>query len=89
MSKPKGGIIDITGVHEPKTGAFMVKAEVDDKPIEGRAKIAAFDLDHTLIKPKSGRKFPKDYDDWVLLDGVKKKLTDLYEDDFKIVVFTN
>ena len=26
--------------------------------------VAAFDLDHTLIKPKDGRKFPQDKNDW-------------------------
>jgi bifunctional polynucleotide phosphatase/kinase len=52
-------------------------------------KIAAFDLDYTLIKPKSGRKFPKDADDWVLLDGVKKKLQEFYKAGYKIVIFTN
>jgi hypothetical protein len=26
--------------------------------------IAAFDLDWTLIKPKSGKTFPKNKDDW-------------------------
>jgi len=86
MSKP---IIDISGIHDPKNGAFIVKAEVEDKPIRHSSLIAAFDLDHTLIEPKSGRKFPKDYDDWVLLDGVKEKLTDLYDQGYKIVIFTN
>jgi bifunctional polynucleotide phosphatase/kinase len=82
-------MIDVTVIREPKNGSFTIEAEVDDKPVKGRAKIAAFDLDHTLIKPKNGRKFPKNCDDWVLLDGVKRKLTSLYEDNFKIVVFTN
>ena len=27
-------------------------------------KMAAFDLDGTIIKTKSGRRFPKDKDDW-------------------------
>ena len=29
-----------------------------------RQKIAAFDMDHTLVKPKNNRKFPKDENDW-------------------------
>ena len=29
-----------------------------------RSKIAAFDLDHTLIKPKGGLTFPKDENDF-------------------------
>lgn len=51
--------------------------------------IAAFDLDHTIIKPKSGNKFPKDSDDWVLLDSVSKKINELYNNGYKIVIFTN
>ena len=30
-------------------------------------KIAAFDFDYTLVKPKSKKKFPEDSDDWVIL----------------------
>jgi bifunctional polynucleotide phosphatase/kinase len=66
---------------------FIINSE-NNKPIKASLLIAGFDLDYTLIKPKSGNKFPKDYNDWVLLD-VKKKLNELYDSGFKIVVFTN
>lgn len=82
-------IIDITGVHEPRNGAFIIEAEPEQKSIRAGSLIAGFDLDHTLIKPKSGNKFPKDHNDWILLEGVKKKLEDLHSDGYKIVVFTN
>jgi len=52
-------------------------------------KIAAFDLDYTLIRPKSGNKFPKDHNDWILMDGVAEKLNALKEDGYKIVICTN
>ena len=38
-------------------------------------KIAGFDLDYNLIKPKSGKKFPQSSDDWTwLYPEVKKNL---------------
>src|SRR4051812_44453652 len=77
--------MDLTGIVDPSAGSFMIKCG----SVKGHSKIAAFDLDHTLIAPKSGRKFPKDTDDWMLLEGVKKKLNELYTNDYKIVVFTN
>ena len=40
-----------------------------------REKIAGFDMDHTLLKPKSGAKFPKNRGDWQYWhDQVKPKL---------------
>lgn len=60
------------------------------KGIEGREKIAAYDMDNTLIKTVSGNVFPKNVDDWQLNYGnVPKKLKSLHENGFKIVVFTN
>lgn len=54
------------------------------------ALIAAFDLDGTLIKTKSGARFPKDDDDWELLFGnVKNKLREKHNENYKIVIFTN
>ena len=53
-------------------------------------KIAAFDLDYTLIKPKSGRKFPKDKDDWKFLnDKAKLYLQTLNNNNYTIIIFTN
>ena len=53
-----------------------------------KCNIAAFDLDYTLIKPKSGRKFPKDKNDWkFLFDNIIDYLHSLK--DYSIVLFTN
>ena len=53
--------------------------------------LTSFDLDHTIIKPKSGNIFPKDIDDWELLNtNVKPMLLKLYENNNNmIVIFSN
>jgi len=52
--------------------------------------IAAFDLDYTLIKPKSGNKFPKNKDDWMFInDKIKLYLNALNTNNYSIVIFTN
>ena len=54
------------------------------------AKIAAFDMDDTLITRKSGAKWPKDAHDWLLLfDKVTPTIKKLSEEGFKIVIITN
>ncbi|XP_076242930.1 polynucleotide kinase 3'-phosphatase [Calliopsis andreniformis] len=59
-------------------------------PVEGRSKIAAYDMDGTLITTRSGLVFPKDFDDWQLLyPEVPNKLKMLHSNGYKIVVFTN
>ncbi|CAJ0572136.1 unnamed protein product, partial [Mesorhabditis spiculigera] len=59
--------------------------------LEARAKVAAFDMDGTIITPKSGKVFPKDAGDWRLLfDEVAPKLKSLHEGgEYKIVFFSN
>ena len=53
-------------------------------------KVAAFDLDYTLITTKSGRRFPKNKDDWRLINkSIKSKLNQLHLDKYTIIVFTN
>jgi len=53
-------------------------------------KLACFDLDYTLIKPKSGNKFPKNKEDWCWnYDSVPKILRNYYENKYTIVIFTN
>ena len=58
--------------------------------IKKTGKIAAFDLDYTLIKTKSGKLFPINKDDWkYLYDNIPEKLKELFDDNFTIVIITN
>lgn len=57
---------------------------------EGRSKIAAYDMDNTIIKTVSGLVFPKNIDDWQLnYSSIPNKLKTLHANGFKICVFTN
>eukprot|EP00923_Selenidium_pygospionis_P001403 GHVN01002083.1.p1 GENE.GHVN01002083.1~~GHVN01002083.1.p1 ORF type:complete len:258 (+),score=35.75 GHVN01002083.1:167-940(+) len=55
------------------------------------AKIYAFDMDGTLIKVKSGKRFPEGRSDWILFSegGEKPKLKKLVSDGYKLVLITN
>lgn len=58
--------------------------------VEAKSKIAAFDLDHTIITTKTGRVFPVDTHDWqIMYAEIPAKLKKLYEEGNKIVFFTN
>lgn len=60
--------------------------------VSSSSKIAAFDLDHTLIKPLGNRTFPRDKNDaQYAFDGdiIPKKLDQLHRDGYAIVIFTN
>ncbi|XP_065082814.1 uncharacterized protein F21D5.5 [Ochlerotatus camptorhynchus] len=60
------------------------------KDVVASEKIAAYDLDGTLIKTKSGNVFPKTIDDWqIAFPEVPGKLKSLHKNGFKIVLFTN
>lgn len=53
-------------------------------------KVAAFDLDGTIIRPKSGRIRPVDSDDWELWDPiVPSKIQKAREEGFEIKIITN
>ncbi|XP_058065579.1 uncharacterized protein F21D5.5 [Anopheles bellator] len=53
-------------------------------------KIAAYDMDGTLIKTRSGNVFPKSIDDWqIAFPEVPGKLKSLNKSGFKLVILTN
>ncbi|NBP66995.1 MAG: HAD-IIIA family hydrolase [Bacteroidetes bacterium] len=55
-----------------------------------RSKVAAFDLDWTLIKPKSGGTFPKNDEDWIWLrPNVLDILKEYYDKGYCIIIITN
>lgn len=58
--------------------------------VRPREKVAAYDIDGTIIKTKSGRVFAAHLDDWQLAyPEVPGKLKDLFRSGFKIVFMTN
>jgi bifunctional polynucleotide phosphatase/kinase len=55
-----------------------------------KEKMAAFDYDWTLVKPKYGKKFPSNINDWEwLFPSITSKLIACYEQGYMIVIFTN
>ena len=54
------------------------------------AKIAAFDMDTTLIIPKSGKTFPQSRNDWRwMFESVPSKLAELHKNGYKVVIISN
>jgi len=69
-------------------GKLIVRLETAGT--EGREKIAAFDIDGTLITTMSGKVFPTDINDWkILFSQVPGKLKALSSQGFKLVFITN
>ena len=56
---------------------------------EFRPKLACFDLDHTLIQPKSKKVYPIDEKDWEFKDNVKNTLKYFHDNNWSIIVFSN
>lgn len=60
------------------------------KGVKSSAKIAAFDMDGTLIKTKSGNVHPVDTNDWQLaFSSVPSKLKDQIDKGYKVVILSN
>jgi len=65
----------------------VVYGDCGAKPSE---KVYSFDMDGTLITPKSKGKFAKNADDWQWWNtSVVKKIKEAYDDGYKIVIMTN
>lgn len=63
---------------------------LDSPEIKPSAKVVGFDMDDTLVTPKSGAQFAKSRNDWRwLLPEVAPKLKELHSQGYKVVVFTN
>lgn len=57
---------------------------------ERRDKIAAFDLDGTIIRTKSGQDFAKGATDWCQFNAkVFAKLEKFHKDGYRVVIFSN
>lgn len=55
-----------------------------------RRKMAAFDYDWTLVKPKNGKKFPSNVHDWEWLHPtIPEQIKKYHQDGYMIVIFTN
>jgi bifunctional polynucleotide phosphatase/kinase len=79
-------------------GSFGLKWEAEEdtmyyltsSEIKPSKKVAAFDMDDTLVTPKSKAKFASGRNDWRwLFDEVVPKLKEIHKDGWNIVIFTN
>lgn len=53
-------------------------------------KVAAFDMDHTLVAPKSGKVFAQGRNDWKwIFPEVPVRLKKLHDEGYKVVIFSN
>ena len=68
---------------------YMIGHTTPEMPNFTGIKVAAFDLDDTLITAKSG-KFGKDENDWVIFDdSIPAKLKQYVDNNYKLVIVTN
>ncbi|XP_050524930.1 uncharacterized protein F21D5.5 isoform X2 [Daktulosphaira vitifoliae] len=72
---------------DTRNGALLIYTSEE---LIQKSKIAAFDMDGTIIATQSGKVYPVDFKDWKInFPEVTKTIRKLAEDGFKIVIFTN
>jgi bifunctional polynucleotide phosphatase/kinase len=60
------------------------------KELPNKVKVAAFDFDHTIVRPRNGKVHPKDIDDYeIVFKNVIPKLEEYISNGFMIVIFSN
>lgn len=88
------GVGPIRGVYDTTTPASLIHYTADD-PLSSPAPetpvpLVLYDLDGTLIKPKSGARFPKSADDWTWWHAsVPKRLRADVADGKHVVILSN
>ena len=66
------------------------KGSFNEVPLNGNTKVAAFDLDNTLVQPLDGKKFSETDTDWEFYTkDVPTKVKQLYDDGYTIVIVSN
>jgi DNA 3'-phosphatase len=88
---PPSSSVNVTegpgGVRRSQHGTIVQACFGDVKP---SSKVASFDMDGTLIVPRSGAKFPRDAQDWKWkVTAVPPILAQLHARGYKIVIFSN
>jgi bifunctional polynucleotide phosphatase/kinase len=78
---------DDRGLNEHKHPALYY---LHSSQLDGCDKIAAFDIDYTLIITKSGKKFPVNAQDWLFFDkSVPAKLKELNDSGYRVLFISN
>lgn len=69
---------------------YIIGHTTPTMPDYANQKIAAFDLDDTLVKPKANKKFSQTELDYNFIDpSIPKKLQDLANNNYQLVIVTN
>ncbi|XP_074594868.1 polynucleotide kinase 3'-phosphatase [Brevipalpus obovatus] len=71
---------------DTSTSVLVYKYMGGGKP---NSKIASFDFDGTLVKVKSGAKFPRDGSDWLLFNNKIPSLIQKFGETHRFVIFSN
>ena len=69
---------------------YIIYSENIVSYVSDKAKVAGFDLDHTLIKPNGARTHPKDAADYeYVFPSIIEKMQKLHYEGFSILIFSN